>query len=470
MSAQTFQRFITLVMVIAITVTGLALTPRPAQAASVSATATCSGATFQGNGLAPNHVIEVIASKHPPLTPLGQFPPDLNFRYGNTDANGNFSIYLRYLVPSGIVPSGTEIELMVLDVTPPYPGYGIVLLDEVQTCFSEQQFFNPGDNRVDPRPGDRLAVWCNQPDTLVVYGIDNNSRGFPLTTFSNAAIRVAGSNGLTRNLGSTGTVSVSEDNQNNFWLAWNGGPYGNFAKGFSCKFTCPVSSIQVDESASNGVASGKVFGAPCDSVIEIRNNRGYWVNLKVTPSGGVSIEPVGGADNLYATYGILAPNATVRYKVRFTGLQQTVSALLDVTTSFGRGAQLMNLVQAVIDLISLLAPGVGTSFNLVVQYYPDVVNAFGAMPRLSNAAAALFRRDLATFRTELVAAVEAGEFDILGATLDKLGREGAKEALSKIFKEPGKVFGIVDIIWRSYGNVFALLFRSPAGSILFVAE
>lgn len=109
---------------------------------------------------------------------------------------------------------------------------------------SAPQYWNPGDNRVDPRPGDRLAVWCNQPGKLVVYGIDNNGKGFLLTTFNNMAILTAGSLGVTKNLGANGTVSVSEDSQGNFWLAWNGGqwnadgqPNHGFAKGISCDFT-----------------------------------------------------------------------------------------------------------------------------------------------------------------------------------------------------------------------------------------
>ncbi len=99
------------------------------------------------------------------------------------------------------------------------------------------------DGRADPRPGDRIAVYCDGLDTLVVWGIDYASKGFPLTTFSYRQLRRAGSRGLTQRLGNLGSVSASVDNQNNFWVAWHGGPLRadgvadlGFAKGFQCRF------------------------------------------------------------------------------------------------------------------------------------------------------------------------------------------------------------------------------------------
>ncbi len=89
-------------------------------------------------------------------------------------------------------------------------------------------FFNPGDDRVDPRPGDRLAVYCNQRNKIVVYGIADNlpqeKSGIPLATFSYKAVKAAGKRGLTRYVGTLGSVSISL-NKGWFWVAWNGGKY-----------------------------------------------------------------------------------------------------------------------------------------------------------------------------------------------------------------------------------------------------
>jgi hypothetical protein len=103
-------------------------------------------------------------------------------------------------------------------------------------------FFDPKDGRKNGWPGDRVVVWCNLDSGILdVYGINGEGKGFPLTTFNVKDVVRAGIKGITKNLGSTGLVSVSVDDQNNFWLAWNGGPFnangqGDWAKGFNCPF------------------------------------------------------------------------------------------------------------------------------------------------------------------------------------------------------------------------------------------
>ncbi|MCC7451274.1 MAG: hypothetical protein IT324_27945 [Anaerolineae bacterium] len=101
--------------------------------------------------------------------------------------------------------------------------------------------------RVDNRPQDRLAVYCNQPDRVVIYGIDpaqtDNNKGFPLVEFSFKALLDAGAPGVTKSAGVNGTVTASVIN-GWFWIAWNGGRFnatgqGAFAKNFEttkCNF------------------------------------------------------------------------------------------------------------------------------------------------------------------------------------------------------------------------------------------
>jgi hypothetical protein len=107
--------------------------------------------------------------------------------------------------------------------------------------------FSSGDNRVDPRPGDRLAVYCNLTDTppnIVVYGIADNlpdyEKGFFLAQFNVADLLKAGKTGLTENAGaSAGSVSMADDGSGNFYVAWNGGQFHatgqhDFSKSFTC--------------------------------------------------------------------------------------------------------------------------------------------------------------------------------------------------------------------------------------------
>ncbi|MCC7446761.1 MAG: hypothetical protein IT324_05055 [Anaerolineae bacterium] len=124
------------------------------------------------------------------------------------------------------------------------------------------KFFDPGDSRLDPRPGDRLAVYCNPPDTLVVYGISSIGKGFLLTTFSHSALLAAGPAGLKKTLGDGNTVWVSEDLTYHFWISWTGGEYnatgqGDFAKGSTC-------APRIAETAQRTLADGRVSASATD--------------------------------------------------------------------------------------------------------------------------------------------------------------------------------------------------------------
>jgi len=124
------------------------------------------------------------------------------------------------------------------------------------------KFFDPGDSRLDPRPGDRLAVYCNPPDTLVVYGISNRGKGFLLTTFSHTELLAAGTAGLKKTLGDGNTVWISEDLTYHFWISWTGGEYnatgqGDFAKGSTC-------APRIAETSQRTLADGRVSASATD--------------------------------------------------------------------------------------------------------------------------------------------------------------------------------------------------------------
>src|SRR5579863_8958131 len=107
----------------------------------------------------------------------------------------------------------------------------------IPTAGHAAQFFNPYDGRVDPMPGDRIAVWCSvKYRDIDVWGTDEQSVGMYLTTFNYDDVLAAGSNGQTLSAGAMGTVTLSVDNAYNFSIVWNG-PYtalgqGNFQKSF----------------------------------------------------------------------------------------------------------------------------------------------------------------------------------------------------------------------------------------------
>jgi hypothetical protein len=125
-------------------------------------------------------------------------------------------------------------------------GVPAVFVTNEDLTLGTPTWFNPGDDRVDPRPGDRIAVYCNRPNEVTVMGIaddlPSNKSGFPLVTFSYKDIVDAGERGLTRDAGAMGTVSISL-NKGWFWVAWNGGKYkatgrGIFTKNFADDTWC----------------------------------------------------------------------------------------------------------------------------------------------------------------------------------------------------------------------------------------
>ncbi|RMF49581.1 MAG: hypothetical protein D6749_12780 [Chloroflexota bacterium] len=107
---------------------------------------------------------------------------------------------------------------------------------------SSIDFFNPGDCRVDPKPGDRLAICC-EASRIVVYGVANNSRGFFLSTFDFEDLVRAGRRGIFVNRQQDGVISASMSRSQNIWVAWNGGQYnatGQPDQGFAKLVRCPL--------------------------------------------------------------------------------------------------------------------------------------------------------------------------------------------------------------------------------------
>ena len=102
-------------------------------------------------------------------------------------------------------------------------------------------WFSPGDDRVDPRPGDRVAVYC-RADKLTVYGILNDSKGAFLATFSHADLIKAGAKGITKRVEPLGTIFASLSGTSSFYVRWTGGPAAatgvkDFAKAFVCNLS-----------------------------------------------------------------------------------------------------------------------------------------------------------------------------------------------------------------------------------------
>jgi hypothetical protein len=138
-----------------------------------------------------------------------------------------------------------------ITVTVAGAGSAVLTVNCVTKAYSVQNFggsgglfYNPGDGRVDPRPGDRLAVYCNtaaNPPSVDVWGVLNDSSGRRLFTFTFASLVAAGEKGITKKVEPLGTIFLRVDANNHFLASWTGGPAAatgvkDFAKSFTCDF------------------------------------------------------------------------------------------------------------------------------------------------------------------------------------------------------------------------------------------
>jgi len=148
----------------------------------------------------------------------------------------NISVQSGTFTVSGSYPDQKAGTVLTLNVSNGMSASG--------ACTPNVSWFNPGDARVDPKAGDRLAVYCDgTTNSVIVYGIKDDSTGFYQGKFSFKDLLAAGKNGLSIDNGSNGVISASSDSSGNLWIAWNGGQYGangqpdrGFAKGLTCGF------------------------------------------------------------------------------------------------------------------------------------------------------------------------------------------------------------------------------------------
>jgi hypothetical protein len=253
---------------------------QPAAAVVNSATSNCSSVTVTGTAGASTAVyVEVREDVPPTYTILGS-------QLLNADSAGNYTSVVG--IPTQ--PAGTVLRINVTDSTGFYQLFPSCTPGAAAPAAAVSQgavlSFDPGDGRIDPRPGDRLAIWCNlggDTPNLLVYGVAPDSKGFFLTRINfvdiikgtnaklsqlNARLKQLVQSGkadkdpavaaeieeltrqigyesgvtvLSRNLGRNGILSASVNAQNTFWVNLVGGLYGasgqgDWAKSFKCDF------------------------------------------------------------------------------------------------------------------------------------------------------------------------------------------------------------------------------------------
>jgi hypothetical protein len=240
--------------------------------------------------------------------------------------------------------------------------------------------------------------------------------------------------------------------------------------------SCPLNSVEIDTSLSNGVVNAAVTGSPCEAQLTIENKQPYWTNFTIHTVGFVTAEPVGGDANLYARFGLLPPSSvlplppgkSVSYTLRFSQLDASVIVFADPSIATGSGAGEMNILQALLNVLPL-----GGLPVLVIDDNQKLVEAFAQMPDLQNAVTELFvnppqftiaSRNLIDF---LKNSSETSAFLHL---LKNLGLNIGEEVLKSSLRRPGKILRIFNSLAVSFGEFRVAFFGYPAGSINLVAH
>jgi len=246
------------------------------------------------------------------------------------------------------------------------------------------------------------------------------------------------------------------------------GPIGSLQVNFDDIFfqpSCPVTSIAIDRSFTNGVIDGSVAGAGCQVTITVHNLKRYWTNFTIQTVGLVSVAPVGGDLNLYARFGLLPPSGTVSYTATFAEAGPAVSVFADPSVATSSAAGKMNVVQAILNVLPL-----GSAPTLVVADHQAIVTAFESMPHLTAALAALFQPspDLLGATRELFRFFDStDELTVLGRLWVTLDFNIDMAALKGLLRYR---YMIINSLVTDFGNLYTAFFQYPAGSISFTGR
>ena len=236
---------------------------------------------------------------------------------------------------------------------------------------------------------------------------------------------------------------------------------------------CLVTSTSINLQDSNGVVTAKFTPGEtnCDGILEINNQKLFWTNFRLQLIGQPSVTPLGGDANLYVKFGLLPPKSLlplpltspVAFHVKFSRPGDSIFIFADPTAETGLSAGLMNMVQAILNVI----PGSGIA-QATIDDFVKINAAFDQMPHLRNAVAALFSKspDFKTFASEFKN-IDLNEATTLVTLIRDLSGSTARELLKLLLKAP---FRIVNSLTTIFGEMRAAFFVYPSGSVALQAK
>jgi len=255
-------------------------------------------------------------------------------------------------------------------------------------------------------------------------------------------------------------------------------PYRTFVSGSVVGTSTDVcNGATLDQSNSNHAIGGADVGSGnCAWTFTVTNLEPYlWLDISKTIFGFATAVPADAASNLYAQAGILAPGKSIVYSVQFTKPNQDVNVFANLTGSALDLAMNINIVQGIIDAISIGIPA-GT-IELGIADAAQISEVIKEMPHFEAAIAAFSDFDCYVqsckggpalgFRALIEFAESPTEPKLLVGLLGQLGVDVSTTAVTTITHTPG---AIAAVLLEVASNVHTAFFGSTAGSVSLTAN
>jgi hypothetical protein len=244
--------------------------------------------------------------------------------------------------------------------------------------------------------------------------------------------------------------------------------------------TCAVQTAVIDDSDAKGVIGATKSGLDCAWTFTVMNLQPFlWLDITETPIGAVSAVPADAISNSYAQAGVLAPGKSITYSVQFSEPSQSVTVFANLTGGALDKAMNMNIVQAIINAVSISPKLPVGTIELGIEDVGQVLEVLSQMPHFEAAVTdfthtvcfgpfCLPAPQIAAGVGQLIAFSESPtEPELLRGLLSQLGVDAAETTVTTITSIPG---ALAAVLLEVVSNVQIAFFGNTAGSVMLTAQ
>ncbi len=232
----------------------------------------------------------------------------------------------------------------------------------------------------------------------------------------------------------------------------------------------------VDDTLSNGIIDVNVNGEASNLQIEVKNNKPYWTNLRISSIGTESPQPANITTQFCSEIGAIPPNTTLTYQATFTTNGQAITFFVDITPESGWNAATLNFIKVIVQLISPSAYVVGEDIPFIL----DLVNTLtGLSDVIQNLGRALNPKTNLIDSFKYIGLTAKGTLEILntpenratiGLYLEKMtwfkNNQIDAAQISVLLNKVTQIAKLIDIFWQEANMIWDATVGEPAGSVM----